>query len=169
MVAPSATNTRSSGAHIRHARVQPILPIIQQPQPLLRRAAAPRRRSRPPCARTRTARPRADACAPARSQRRHREIFVVGSRQALALGVCGAQRVGVGLHPTRAHRQERYCTGDCTMRDAVAALVAAALDFLRAEPADDAAFLPEAAPQGAGRRSWPAAAPSSSSCRPTRS
>ena len=96
----------------RHARVQPILPIIQQPQPF--RVGPPSLVGKVVCCPGKRVE-RGDVRPHAR---RHqpggdREIFVVGSHEALALGVGGPQSGRVGWHPARAHRQERYCTGDC--------------------------------------------------------
>ena len=96
MVAPSARNTRSSASAVRHARVQPILPIIQQPQPFrvgpLALVGEVVRRPRERVQRG-DVRPHARRHQP----RRDRKILVVRTRKPLALGVRGPQIGGVDV------------------------------------------------------------------------
>ena len=116
IVAASARNIGSCGSSrsaaadttICHARVQPILPIIQQPQPFfggppalvgeIVRHAGKRVQRRDVGPHLRRDEPRSDG-----------KVLVMRARQPLAFGICRAQPRVIDLGR---HQQGRYCTGE---------------------------------------------------------
>jgi hypothetical protein len=93
------------------ARVQPILPIIQQPQPLAGGSAfligeivsrsCKRVQRRDVGTHVRGHEPGGDW-----------KVLIVSTRDPLAFGICGAQHRPVDLRDIRIYRQEGYCIGD---------------------------------------------------------
>ena len=96
---------------VRHARVQPILPIIQQPQPFrvgpLALVGEVVR-----CSRERVQRSDVGPHARRHQPRRDRKVLVVRTRKPFAFGVCDPEIGGVDMRGSRRYRQDGHCTGD---------------------------------------------------------
>jgi hypothetical protein len=95
---------------VSDARVQPILPLVKQPKPLLCRAASLIGEI-VGCAGKRVERRHVRTHVRRQQPRSDRKIFVVRPRQPLAFGVRRAQRGVPGPALMSTYRQERYSSG----------------------------------------------------------